>query len=197
MDNEDKVFGLVDEWARRFEGNVLQGIAELNETYKDDRMTSKALLTLIALAYPEYAEPILGYLKVYFYVSENEKKKSGDEIPFNLIKELTYTQLTTVSLLLERGETKQAGGHIDEMIEQLSDFKHSMEITTLKTEAQVINELSGNIEQSIKASKKHLDRLADFVIVANQDKILNEMIAFKRALATLEERVQNFIVNKF
>lgn len=194
MNNDDKVAKLVDEWAVRFEGNVLEGIAQLNEAYRDDRMMSKALMSIIALQYPQFGDTITSYLKVHFYIVEKEKTESIDPIPFNLVKELIYTQLTTIPLLLQLGENKEAKERIEEIIEHLSDFIYGMEVD-FPSEAH--EELSESIHKSLKASEKHLDRLADFIIVANQDKLLKEMIAFKKTLAVLEELLQDFIVTKF
>jgi hypothetical protein len=191
MSNEDKVVKLVDEWAMRFDGNVLEGIAQLNEAYKDDKMMSKALMDLIALQYPQFKDIITSYLKVHFYIAEDEKPESLDPVPFNLVKELIYTQVTTITLLLQLGENKEAKERIEETIEHLSDFVCDMEVDLLGNEAQ--EGLSVNIRKSIKASERHLDRLADFVIVANEDKLLNEIIAFKKTLAVLEEQLQSFI----
>ena len=193
MSNEDKVVKLVDEWAMRFEGNVLEGIAQLNEAYKDDKMMSKALMDIIALQYPQFKFIITSYLKVHFYIAEGEKPESLDPIPFNLVKELIYTQVTTITLLLQLGENKEAKERLEEVIEHLSDFAYSMEADFPGTEVQ--DELSTSIHKSIKAAEKHLDRLSDFVIVANEDKLLNEIIAFKRTLAVLEEQLQSFICN--
>lgn len=194
MNNDDKVAKLVDEWAVRFEGNILEGIAQLNEAYRDDRMMSKALMSIIALQYPQFGDTITSYLKVHFYIVEKEKTESIDPIPFNLVKELIYTQLTTIPLLLQLGENKEAKERIEEIIEHLSDFIYGMEVD-FPSEAH--EELSESIHKSLKASEKHLDRLADFIIVANQDKLLKEMIAFKKTLAVLEELLQDFIVTKF
>jgi hypothetical protein len=193
MSNEDKVVKLVDEWAMRFEGDVLEGIAQLNEAYKDDKMMSKALMDLIALQYPQFKDIITSYLKVHFYIAEDEKPESLDPVPFNLVKELIYTQVTTITLLLQLGENKEAKERLEEIIEHLSDFVSSMAGDFPGAEVQ--DELSTNIHKSIKAVEKHLDRLSDFVIVANEDKLLSEIIAFKRALAVLEEQLQSFICN--
>lgn len=193
MSNEDKVVKLVDEWAMRFEGNVLEGIAQLNEAYKDDKMMSKALMDIIALQYPQFKDIITSYLKVHFYIAKDEKTESLDPVPFNLVKELIYTQVTTITLLLKLGENKEAKERLEEMIEHLSDFVYSMDGDFPGTEVQ--DELSTNIHKSIKAAEKHLDRLSDFVIVANEDKLLSEIIAFKRTLAVLEEQLQSFLCN--
>lgn len=197
MNNDDRVAELVDTWAMRLEGNVLEGIAQLNEAYKDDKTMAKALMSIIALQYPQFSDAITSYLKVHFYITEKDKTERNDAVPFDFVKELTYTQLTTVSLLLQLGENMEAKELVEEIIEHLCDFAHELEIAAPKDEAQVWQELSENIHKSIKTSEKHLDRFGDFVIVADQDKLLKEMIAFKKTLSVLEEQLQDFIVAKF
>ncbi len=197
MNNDDRVAKLVDRWAMRLEGNVLEGLAQLNEAYKDDRTMAKALMSIIALQYPQFSDTITSYLKIHFYIAEKDNTKSNDAVPFDFVKKLIYTQLTTVSLLLKLGENIEAKERVEEIIEHLCDFVHELEIAAPKGETQEWQELSASIHKSIKTSEKHLDRFGDFVMVANQDKLLKEMMAFKKTLAVLEEQLQDFIVYKF
>lgn len=190
MNNDDRVAKLVDTWAMRLEGNVLEGIEQLNEAYKDDKMMAKALMSMVALQYPQFSDAITSY----FYIVEKDGTDSDDPVPFNFVKEHIYTQLTTISLLLQLGENMEAKEHMEEIIKHLCDFVHELEIAAPK--AQAWQELSENIHKSIKTSGKHLDRFGDFVIVADQDKLLKEMIAFKKTLAVLEEQLQDETVKE-
>lgn len=192
--NRDKVEGLLNELAKRFERDALEGISWLNEQFRDDPMTSKALLILISMRYPQYSEAISSYLQVYFYI--REEKRDTDEVPFNLIKQLVFSQLSTASLLFHHGNDVEARKAIQRSIIDLTDFLHRWDISS-QSEAEDNTNLTDDIRTVIKASEKHLDRLCDFVIVANQDKILKEMVAFKITLDTLDERIRKFIATRF
>ncbi len=201
MNTNDKVTHLVDEWAKRFETDIIAGINELNDSHKNNSRVVKSLLTVIALKYPQYETAIYSYLDVRSYLEEKggeEPDKSNENKNVAIvIGRLIRTKMCTVSLYLEFGEDDKALQTMEDAIEIMLDFRHHMEVEPFNVKAQTPEGLAHDICSSIKATEKHLDRLADFVIIANQDKILKEMIAFKKTLAVFEERIQEFIESRF
>ena len=201
MNTNDKVTRLVDEWAQRFETDIITGIKELNEAYKNNGRIVKSLLTVIALKYPQYETAIYSYLDVRSYLEEKdgeEPDKSNENKNVAIVLgRLIRTKMCSVSLFLEFGEDDKALQTMEDAIQHMLDFRHYMEVEPFNVKAQTPEGLAHDICTSIKAAEKHLDRLADFVIIANQDKILKEMVAFKKTMAVFEERIQEFIESRF
>jgi hypothetical protein len=175
------------------EPDPVKGLEEIAIEFKDDPLTHKAILGMIVMCFPKHSDIVLDYLRIHYIVEHNKKPRLEEHLKFfPALRRLILSQLENVNLLLEQKNYLKADETIGRIAEEIEELSHS--VTFGKTEKKTSEE---KIEIAIKGCTKNLDRLHDFVIVANQDKILKEMIALKKAMEELETEIQRYIVSNF
>lgn len=193
----EKILKLVEECAATLSPDKIEGIKKLEGQFKDDPLTLKSLLTLVALQFSEHSEFITSYLLVgVFLAGERERMTIEEHLKhYPSIRNIVISKLDLVNLLLHKRKYDASEEAIRYIIEVLGDLLHDMAIG--RNAVPNMDARKGKIHDAINVLQKRLNRLSDFVVVANQDKILREMAELQSSMKNLETSVQEHITSDF
>lgn len=194
MDHE-QILKLVEECAAQLSPDPIAGVKKLEAEFKSDPNTLKGILGLIAINHKEHSKFIFNYLQVgYFVSSQGREKKYDDYVAhFPHSRELIITQLDTIDNLLQSSRYTDAEKTILEAVGLLEDLLHTLTLAGQVDKSSKQHSIHADIE----AFRKKLDRLSDYIVVKNEDKIITEMAAIQKTMRALEAQIQIFLSQNF
>lgn len=194
MDHE-QILKLVEECAAKLAPDPIAGVKQLEAEFKSDPNTLKGILGLIAMNHKEHSTFIFNYLQVgYFVSSEGREKKYDDHVAhFPHSRELIITQLDIIDNLFQSANYVDAEKTIMKIGGVLEDLLHTLSLAGAVDKSSKQHSIHSDIE----AFRKKLDRLSDYIVVKNEDKIITEMAAIQKAMRELEAETQIFLFENF
>lgn len=185
----DEVMRHVDRYAGYLTDDQVSGLKKITDDLGVDSTLLRGMLSMIALHYREHASYLLSYMTVGLELRLREDEQYLDHLKaFAPFRNLVTTQLDLIAMALYHGKLDTVETVISEIFGELTRLAHDRLINTMPA----VNK-DDAIFNTIESLQKCLNRLSDFITIADEYRTLKEMAIIQKLFATLENDVQNYV----
>ncbi|MBL0741234.1 hypothetical protein [Chryseolinea lacunae] len=185
----DELMSLVDRYAGYLTDDPAEGLKRIVDELGVDSALLRGMLSIIALHHKEHAPYLLNYMTVGLELKHRDNPGYQEHLKsYAPFRNFVTSQLDLIGLALFHGKMTTVEGVIGEIVEELDKLAHDRLIRT----TPVVN-TDDAIFQGIESLQKSLNRLSDFITIANEHKTLKEMAVIQKLFDTLTADVQKYV----
>jgi len=190
MKEVTEILSRVDAWSKLMKENGMSAIEQILKDCGGNEQILKAVLTVIMVVNPELIELV----NTYYSIASLEEVNDDDYFDklFGHVRAYIGKKVEDIHAMLASGKNHQGLTALAELGQSMQQYA---QVQLVFIDHSTSNDLRC-IYDAVANTKNSLDLLQQQIGTKDQDRILEGLIGFKKAIASLENHVQELIVNK-